>query len=40
MAAHTLRDPDGYSWALGLTTGLQAIAAVVLATAPKHPNRA
>jgi hypothetical protein len=33
-------DPDGYSWALGLTTGLQAVAAVVLATAPNQTNRA
>ena len=33
-------DPDGYSWALGLTTGLQAVAAVVLATAPNRTNRA
>ena len=26
-------DPDGYSWALGLTVGLQAVAALVMATA-------
>lgn len=29
-------DPAGYSWALGLTAALQAVAAVVLATAPRQ----
>ena len=29
-------DPAGYSWALGLTAAMQAVAAVVLATAPKQ----
>ena len=29
-------DPDGYSWALGLTAVLQAVAAVVMATAPRR----
>lgn len=29
-------DPDGYSWALGLTVALQAIAALVMATAPRR----
>lgn len=29
-------DPDGYSWALGLTAALQAIAALVMATAPRR----
>jgi MFS family permease len=28
-------DPDGYSWALGLTAAFQAIAALVMATAPR-----
>ncbi len=31
-------DPAGYSWALGLTAVLQAISAVVLATAPRRPS--
>jgi predicted MFS family arabinose efflux permease len=29
-------DPDGYSWALALTAALQALAALVLATAPRR----
>jgi predicted MFS family arabinose efflux permease len=29
-------DPDGYSWALGLTAALQALAALVMATAPRR----
>ena len=29
-------DPAGYSWALGLTAALQALSAVVLATAPRR----
>jgi MFS family permease len=29
-------DPDGYSWALALTAALQAIAALVMATAPRR----
>jgi predicted MFS family arabinose efflux permease len=29
-------DPDGYSWALGLTVALQALAAFVMATAPRR----
>lgn len=29
-------DPDGYSWALGLTAALQALAALVLATAQRR----
>ena len=29
-------DPAGYSWALGLTAAMQAVAAVVLGTAPKQ----
>ena len=29
-------DPDGYSWALGLTAALQALSALVMATAPRR----
>jgi predicted MFS family arabinose efflux permease len=29
-------DPDGYSWALGLTVALQSLAALAMATAPRH----
>jgi MFS family permease len=29
-------DPDGYSWALALTAALQAVAALVMATAPRR----
>jgi len=29
-------DPDGYSWALALTATLQALAALVMATAPRR----
>ena len=29
-------DPDGYSWALALTVALQALAALVMATAQRH----
>jgi hypothetical protein len=29
-------DPDGYSWALALTAALQVLAALVMATAPRH----
>lgn len=32
-------DPDGYSWALALTATLQALAALVMATAPRFSNR-
>ena len=32
-------DPDGYSWALALTATLQALAAIVMATAPRFRNR-
>ncbi len=32
-------DPDGYSWALALTAALQALAAIVMATAPRTSGR-
>jgi MFS family permease len=32
-------DPDGYSWALGLTVALQALAALVMATAQRRGHR-
>ncbi|HEY2872430.1 MAG TPA: MFS transporter [Reyranella sp.] len=32
-------DPDGYSWALALTATLQALAALVMATAPRRGHR-
>jgi hypothetical protein len=32
-------DADGYSWALALTATLQALAALVMATAPRFSNR-
>jgi len=33
-------DPDGYSWALALTAALQALAALMMATAKRRRSRA
>ena len=33
-------DPDGYSWAMAMTAALQAVAALVMATAARRRRRA